>query len=214
LFCGTTGPNTKRQNAESHRSRRFSFPGHFSQCFCHFRAFTPTSRQVSVRRKNNCAPERDPQVSPGTPQKKVSNSHTLRSTAAKSEQPVFAGGAIETTAESAGEFTACRDSNWCTAAVMDALIRLPRLPNDTRPACSPFQVPAQRVLHRYASQPTDHSWFGDHKYFRQASSLNFGGLLWIVPKDDPRDALRNVWFDVICCIWSKHFDHPQLPILS
>jgi hypothetical protein len=91
LFCGKTKPSTKRQNAESDRSRRFSFPGHFSQYFCHFRAFTPTRRQLSVRRKNDCAPERDPQVSPGTPKIKVSNSHTLRSTAAKSEQPVFSG---------------------------------------------------------------------------------------------------------------------------
>ena len=105
FFCGKTKPSTKRQNAESDCSRRFSFPGHFSQYFRHFPAPAPTRRQLSVRRKNNCAPERDPQVSPGTPQKKVSNSHTLRSTAAKSEQPVFSGGARKTVAESAGELT-------------------------------------------------------------------------------------------------------------
>ena len=108
MFCGTTRPNTKRQNAESDRSRRFSFPGQFSQCFHHFRASAPTRQQLSVRRKNDCAPERDPQVSPGTPEIKVSNSHTLRSTAAKSEQPVFSGGASETVAESADELTEFR----------------------------------------------------------------------------------------------------------
>ena len=78
LFCGTTKPNTKRQNAESDRFRRFLFTGHFFQYFRHFPASAPTRRQVSVRRKNNRAPERGPQVSPDTPKIKVSNSQALR----------------------------------------------------------------------------------------------------------------------------------------
>ena len=78
---------------------------------------------------------------PGTPKIKVSNSHTLRSTAAKSEQPVFSGGARKTVAESAGELTACRDSNWYTAAVMDALSRSPRLLQHVPPDCPTTHAP-------------------------------------------------------------------------
>ena len=151
FFCGTTRPNTKRQNAESDRSRHFSFPGHFSQYFRHFPAPAPTRRQLSVRRKNDCAPERDPQVSPGTPQKKVSNSHTLRSTAAKSEQPVFSGGARKTVAESAGELTACRRVEFLSCGWNGRPSRLLRLLQHVAtapPECSP--VPTKRIsVHQF-----------------------------------------------------------------
>ncbi|MFM8396919.1 MAG: hypothetical protein ACKOAH_03735, partial [Pirellula sp.] len=72
--------------------------------------YPPAGTSLSAE-KNNRARERDPQVSPGIPKIKVSNSHTLWLTAAKSEQPVFLGGAGETDAENVGELTASAGSH-------------------------------------------------------------------------------------------------------